>query len=123
MLSTPSAFSILAMILMLLQRCFVVQQLADLQHVVSGADKGGGDEVEPGADAELDVVGVLFGHIGHAQADAGEVDALVVAHRAVVLHGAGDVGGVGGEDPQLHLAVVDEDGVARLHIPRQPLVV
>ena len=60
------------------------QNVADLQDVLGGAGKGGGDVVEAVFDAEDDVGAVLLADKGHGQLGAGHVDALVVGDPAAV---------------------------------------
>ena len=100
----------------------LVQQVADVVHVLCGAHEGSGDEVKALLCAEDDVVAVALAHIRHGQMDAGHVDALLVLDLAVVQHLADDVGVVHGLDLQLDQAVVQHDGAAGLHILRQVLI-
>ena len=100
----------------------LVQQVADVVHVLCGAHEGSGDEVKALLDAEDDVVLIALAHIRHGQMHAGHVDALLVLDLAVVQHLADDVGVVHGLDLQLDEAVVQHDGAAGLHVLRQVLI-
>ena len=97
----------------------LIQQAADLPHVVRRADEAGGDEVKALFHAEEDVLPVPLAHVGHGQADARHIDALVVFHGPVVFHPAADVRRCGLQHRQAHQAVVQQDGVAGLHVPGQ----
>ena len=97
----------------------LIQQLPDLPHVGGGADEAGRDIVEALFHAEEDVVPVPLAHVGHGQPDVGDVDALVVLHGAVVFHPAADVGGIGLQHGQTDQAVIQQDGVALLHVAGQ----
>src|SRR5690606_6715333 len=58
---------------------------------------------------------------GDVDGDAGQVDALVVRHRAAHDDLGRDDGAIGLEDLHAHLAVVDQEEVARLDVVRQTL--
>ena len=100
----------------------LVQQVADIVHVLCGAHKGGGDEIIALLDAEDDVILIALAHIRHGQVHAGHIDALLVLDLAAIQYGADDVGVVHGLDLQLDQAVVQHDGTVRLHVHGQILV-
>ena len=64
---------------------------------------------------------VLLGQGGHADGDAGQVEALVVGDLPADLDAGDDAGALDGGDPQGDLAVVDEDRVAARQSPGRPL--
>ena len=100
----------------------LVQQVADVVHVLCGAHKGSGDEIKALLHAEDDVVAVTLAQVRHGEVDAGHVDALFVFDLAAVQHLAGDVGVGHVGDAQLDEAVVQHDGAALVHILGQVLV-
>ena len=71
---------------------------------------------------EAQVLDVLLRQRGHADGDAGQVDALVVADRPADDDLGVHVGAVDLGDPQPDLAVVDQDRVARADVAGQPVV-
>ena len=98
----------------------LLEDVLDVEDVLLGAGKGGGDEVDALLQAEDDVGAVLVRDEGHVELDAGDVDGLAVGERAGVERAADDVGAV---LDLLHLegdeAVVDEDAGAGLYVVRQ----
>ena len=100
----------------------LVEQVADVVHILRGAHEGSSDEVEALLCAEDDVIAVTLAHIRHGQVHAGYIDALLVLDLAVVQHFADDVRIVHGDDLQLDQAVVQHDGAAGLHVLRQVLI-
>ena len=100
----------------------LVQDLPQLPDVGGGADKAGGNVVKALPDAEEDVLPVPLAHIGHGQPDAGDVDALVVFHDAAVFHMAADIRVGGVQDRHAHQSVVQQNGVAGLHVAGQIVI-
>ena len=100
----------------------LVEQVADIVHILCGAHEGSSDEVKALLCAKDDIVAVALAHIRHGQMHAGHIDTLLVLDLAVVQHLAHDVGVVHGDDLQLDQAVVQHDGAAGLHILRQVLI-
>ena len=100
----------------------LVEQVADIVHILRGAHEGSSDEVKALLCAEDDIVAVALAHIRHGQMHAGHIDTLLVLDLAVVQHLAHDVGVVHGDDLQLDQAVVQHDGAAGLHVLRQVLI-
>ena len=101
----------------------LLEDVLDVEDVLLGAGKGGGDEVDALLQAEDDVGAVLVRDEGHVELDAGDVDGLAVGEWAGVERAADDVGAV---LDFLHLkgnqAVIDEDAGAGLYVVRQALV-
>ena len=71
----------------------------------------------PQAPAQVGLV--LLGQRGHVDRDAGQVDALVVRDGAGDDDLGRDDGAVGLDDLDAHLAVVDQEEVARLDVVRE----
>ncbi len=100
----------------------VGHDLAGQARVVRGADEGHRDDVRAGGQGPAQVGLVLFRQRGGADADAGQVDALVVGDLPAdddpqVHAAAADAG-----DVELDVAVVDEDAVAGPHVVGEALV-
>ena len=100
----------------------LVQDLPQLPDVGGGADKAGGDIVKALLDAEEDILPVPLADIGHGQADAGDVDALVVLHDAAVEHLAANGGGRGLQYGHADQAVIQQDAVTGLHVAGQVII-
>ena len=100
----------------------LVEQVADVVHILRGAHEGSSDEVKALLCAKDDIVAVALAHIRHGQMHAGHIDTLLVLDLAAVQHLAHDVGVVHGDDLQLDQAVVQHDGAAGLHVLRQVLI-
>ena len=94
----------------------LIQNVPDLPDIGGRPDKAGGDEIEPLPDTEQDILPVPLVHIRHGQGHAGNVDALLVLHHAVVLHPAPDLPFGGLQHRQPHQSVVQQDGVPGLHV-------
>ena len=98
---------------------------ADLVHdLVHARDVGGvaherqGDEVGTELEAPPQVGLVLVGERRHVDRHAGQVDALVVRDRAGDDDAGRDDDAIGLDDLDAHLAVVDQQEVARLDVVR-----
>ena len=92
-----------------------------IRHICRSAYKGSCNKIKAHSCAELQIVHVTLGKIGHGQLHSRHVDPLVIAYLAPVY----DLGlylivfYLG--DPQLHCPVVYENGSPCLHIAGQPL--
>ena len=100
----------------------LIQQAANLHHVLGAAAEGRRHKVKALLDAKEQVLPVLGAHVGHGQMHAGDVHALPVLDGSAVLHQTGDVR----LRPLQHLhadeAVVQHDLAAGVHILGQVLV-
>jgi hypothetical protein len=90
--------------------------------VVRRADERQGHQVHPEPQREPQVRGILLGQGRHADRHIGQGYALVVGDRPAFQDPAPDLGAVDLHDLDGHLAVVDEQPVARFHLGRQPAV-
>ena len=97
----------------------LVQQTADLQHILGVAAEGSGDKVKVLLDAEENICPVLGAHIRHGQVDAGDVDPLLILDGAAVFHAADDISVADLQGGHTDETVVQHDGGAGLHILRQ----
>jgi hypothetical protein len=79
-------------------------------------------QVHPEREREPQVLGVLAGQRRLAHRDPGQGQALVIGHRAAFGHLADHVGSADGDDHQPHVAVVDQQPVARRDVVGQPRV-
>ncbi len=114
-------FSILAITGM--QYALLAHDLADVLDVGGVAHEAQRDEVDGQRQREPEVLDVLLRQCRHGHCHPGQVDALVVADLAADEHLGDDVGALEDlEDPEPHLAVVDEERVADPDVPRQALV-
>ena len=100
----------------------LIEQVADVVHILCGAHKGSSDEVKAVLHAKDDVLAVLLAQIGHGQMHAGHIDTLFGLDLAAVQHGADDVGVGDLLNVQHDQAVVQHDGAAGLHVLGQILV-
>ena len=100
-------------------RAVIVEELADLHHVLLAADEGRRHQVHVLLDAKEQVLLVLLPQDRHVQVHVRDVDALVVGHLAAVDDAADDLRIRGALHLQHDLAVVDQDGIARMHRCRQ----
>jgi len=100
----------------------LIQQIADVVHILCGANKGSGDEVKAVLHAKDNVLAVLLAQVGHGQMHAGHIDTLFGLDLAAVQHGADDVGVGDLLNVQHDQAVVQHDGAAGLHVLGQILV-
>ncbi len=92
-------------------------------HVLARADEGQRDEVDAQAQGELEVLDILLRHRRHADVDAGQRQALVVADDAALSDVADDVGAVlDAHRDEGDVAVVDEQPIARAYVGGQVLV-
>ena len=100
-------------------------RLADLAHepdVVGFADERERDVVDAQRKAEREIGLVLLGERGDAHAARRKVHARLVAHGAGLHDVAEHAARFDALDPKPDAPVVDENGVARLHVFGQPLV-
>ena len=101
-------------------RAELVHDRVDVGDVVGRAHEGQGDHVDAEAHREAEVLAVLVGQRGHADRDAGQVDALVVADTSppttvsVSTSVSVDLDG-----PEHDLAVVDEQEVTGADVTGQ----
>ena len=100
----------------------LIEQVADVVHILCGAHKGSSDEVKAVLHAKDDVLAVLLAQVGHGQMHAGHIDTLFGLDLAAVQHGADDVGVGDLLNVQHDQAVVQHDGAAGLHVLGQILV-
>ena len=100
----------------------LIQQVADVVHILCGAHKGSSDEVKAVLHTKDDVLAVLLAQVGHGQMHAGHIDTLFGLDLAAVQHGADDVGVGDLLNVQHDQAVVQHDGAAGLHVLGQILV-
>ena len=98
---------------------FLAEQAAHLEDILRRAGKGGSHEVHAVAHAKGDVLAVLLAEVGHAEIHIGHVDALAVAHHAVVVDHAHDLVRIQAAHGHAHQTVVDEDGGAFADIAGQ----
>ena len=89
--------------------------------VVAAADEGQRDHVDVLRERPAQVPLVLLAHGGNGHGNPGQVDSLVVGNRTRDDHFAEHLGGRDLQGPQPHLAVVDQDLIARFHVPGETL--
>ena len=94
----------------------LIQNVPDLPDIGGGTDKAGGNEIEALADAKKNILPVPLAHVRHGQGHARDVDALFVLHNAVIFHPAANLAGGGLQHRQPYQTVIQQDGVAGLHI-------
>src|SRR5450759_1951835 len=99
-----------------------VHDLVDSFDVFGVAYEGQGDHVRAPPQGPAKIRLVLLRHGRHADRHTGQVDALVVGHDAALHHQGDDVGVRDLDGPQRHLAVIDQQPIARLDVARKPLV-
>ena len=103
-------------------RTGLIQNLAQFTDIGSSSDKTGSNEVEALLDAEADIVAVALADIGHRQANAGNIDALVILHHTVIEHLAAD-GSIGGiQHGHADQTIIQQNGIAGFHIAGQVII-
>ena len=94
----------------------LIENLTDLQNILSASGKGGRNKVKALLDSENNIIIVLFADKRHIQIDSGHIDALFIGNEAAVFHGAVNILFRHLIDPQLNKSVINENGVSYLHI-------
>src|SRR5690606_27929324 len=100
----------------------VLQQLADLQHILLLSHEGGGDKIDSLLQAEEDVLRVLLGDSGQLDPNPRNVDPFSVFQHAGVDHPADNLIPPNFHDRKLDQSVVDQDGGTGANILRQSRV-
>ena len=95
------------------------QELPNFQDILGAARERRGDEIDLVCKAEADIRYVLRAEKRNVQLCAGYVDAFMLADHARVFHAADDILPVDGGDGHGNQPVVQQDGIARLHVAVQ----
>jgi hypothetical protein len=90
------------------------------EEVVAAPHERHRDPIDVEAGAELQVLDVLVGQRRDREVGVGEVDPLVVREHPAERHLGADRRRLDPDDPQRQAAVVEEEGVAALHVVAEP---
>ena len=101
----------------------LLDELANGKHILRALDEGSSHEVHPLLTAKDDILLVLLGNRRQAKGDTGSGNALLRAHLAAVLDGRLDVLSIDGIHLQGNKAIGKEQGIPRLHLRIESLVV
>ena len=100
----------------------LLQDPADLQHILFLAHKACGDDVKTLFNAEQNIAHIGIADIRHGQIRSGHVHTLMVGNRAAVYHTADDIRIRNLLHDHLDQTVVDQDPGACAHIVHQILI-